>query len=441
MTSTGLDFGSAEDSVTDSDVFEPSPTSIAIPPTPPRFRRTFARPPRGSIVSGVTLPALTRMSEDHSTPHTPGPTKARISLLRGRAGGETVPDSIITHRRQASRLKIKWDSPPSCVLVIKKPNDPRSDRIFEFTTQWLHSRGIQVVVDPAVASEFPHLRTYDASDLTRLHQTVDIVVTVGGDGTLLHVSSLFSRACPPVLPINCGSMGFLTPFTPHELEAALGAVLRGPFHVTMRTRLESTVWKSGREHQGCFHAMNEVTIDRGYSSYICNLQCYCDGKFFTTVQADGIIISSATGSTAYSMSAGGSPVHPSVPCLLFTPICPHALTARPVVLPDSSIIRIAVPPTARATAWAAFDSRCRLELCRGDSVYIRTSRYPLPTINRVDQSSDWFSSMKRCLHWNERILQVGFGQESSGQKKEQSSGAIGVSESSVPDPFLDENEL
>ncbi|GIQ91274.1 NAD kinase, partial [Kipferlia bialata] len=109
------------------------------------------------------------------------------------------------------------------------------------------------------------------------------------------------------------------------------------------------------------------------------------------------------------MSAGGSPIHPSVPALLFTPICPHVLSFRPIVLPDATIVRITVPAGARATAWASFDGRCRVELCENDSVVMRMSKYALPTINQVDQSIDWFASMKRCLNWNVRTLQIPFG--------------------------------
>lgn len=152
-------------------------------------------------------------------------------------------------------------------------------------------------------------------------------------------------------------------------------------------------------------ALNEVLIDRGPSPFLTRLECYCDGVYTTTVQADGVIIGTTTGSTAYSLAAGGSMVHPLVPCILFTPVCPHSLSFRPLIFPDSAGLRIKVPSGTRSSAWLTCDGRSRVELAANDSVAIRMSDYCVPVVCRNDETSDWFHSVTEILHWNERKQQ------------------------------------
>jgi NAD+ kinase len=151
--------------------------------------------------------------------------------------------------------------------------------------------------------------------------------------------------------------------------------------------------------------LNEVVIDRGGSPYLVALECFCDNVHLTTVQADGVIFATPTGSTAYSLAAGSSVVHPAVPCILVTPICPHVLSFRSMVFPDHVVLRCFVPPDARADASVAFDGKHRQELRRGDSVLIQMSPYPVPTINRKDHSSDWLNGLKRNFNFNARPRQ------------------------------------
>ena len=154
-----------------------------------------------------------------------------------------------------------------------------------------------------------------------------------------------------------------------------------------------------------YNVLNEVVVDRGSSPYLAALECFCDDVHLTTVQADGIIFATPTGSTAYSMAAGGSVVHPAVPCILVTPICPHVLSFRSMVFPDHVILRCYVPDDARSTASVAFDGKHRQELRRGESVQIRLSAFPVPTLNRYDHTSDWLGSLKQNFNFNTRPRQ------------------------------------
>lgn len=287
----------------------------------------------------------------------------------------------------------------------------------------------------------------------------DLICTLGGDGLLMHASNLFSGPCPPILCIAGGSLGFLTPFPRCEMVDAIRISLglqnasEGSFSasdakyendffhqsssmlphcgecspqnikdgkrnrptfkfgannkicLSMRMRLDCRVINREGVMKARFNVLNEVTIDRGSSPYLAALECFCDNVHLTTVQADGVIFSTPTGSTAYSMAAGGSVVHPAVPAILVTPICPHVLSFRSMVFPDHVVLRCYVPDDARADASVAFDGKHRRELHRGDSVQVQMSSYPVPTINRADHSSDWLTSLKRNFNFNTRARQ------------------------------------
>jgi NAD+ kinase len=313
----------------------------------------------------------------------------------------------------------------------------------------------------------------------------NLIVTVGGDGLLMHAGMLFQGPMPPILCIAGGSLGFLTPFAPNEMLSAIEIALglssidntdndtssnalstsetikskqqlqqqelkkkiidplqifppnmggydyqndedhndhernghntnnNNKFTVglgdciclSIRMRLDCRIIDSYGVVKARYNVLNEVVIDRGSSPYLAALECFCDGVHLTTVQADGVIFATPTGSTAYSLAAGSSVVHPAVPCILVTPICPHVLSFRSMVFPDHVILRCYVPHDARAVASVAFDGKHRQELHRGDSVQIRMSAYPVPTINRQDHSADWLHSLKRNFNFNSRPRQ------------------------------------
>ncbi|KAF9906146.1 hypothetical protein EC991_000942 [Linnemannia zychae] len=154
-----------------------------------------------------------------------------------------------------------------------------------------------------------------------------------------------------------------------------------------------------------WQVLNEVTVDRGSNAGMLQLELFVDGNHVTTILADGLVIATATGSTAYSLSIGGSLIHPDKNSVIISPIAPHSLTARPMIIPGTKHLRVCVPATSRTTAWASFDGRHRVELERGDSVMITASRYPVTTICRRDQSTDWFTGLTQVLNWNSRVLQ------------------------------------
>ena len=154
-----------------------------------------------------------------------------------------------------------------------------------------------------------------------------------------------------------------------------------------------------------FTVLNDLVVDRGPNPFMSSTELFGDDEHLTSIAADGVVISTPTGSTAYSLSAGGPLCHPEIPAILISPICPHTLSFRPLLVPDSMTLRVGVGYDSRSTAWASFDGRNRVELRQGDYVRISASRYPFPTCLRSKQTADWFESISTKLNWNERKKQ------------------------------------
>ncbi|GAM39431.1 NAD kinase [Talaromyces pinophilus] len=318
------------------------------------------------------------------------------------------------------------------VMIVTKARDNRLVFLTRELAEWLLSTprygkdtGIIVYVDsklrnskrfdaPGLLAKDPRYESmlkYWTPDLCWTSpEKFDLVLTLGGDGTVLFTSWLFQRIVPPILSFSLGSLGFLTNFEFDKYKEHLNQVMGdGGMRVNLRMRFTCTVYRADRskgaapgdvEEGEQFEVLNELVIDRGPSPYVSNLELYGDNELLTVVQADGCIFSTPTGSTAYSLSAGGSLIHPSIPGILLTPICPHTLSFRPMVLSDTMLLRIAVPNLSRSTAYCSFDGKGRIELRQGDYVTVEASQYPFPTV--VSGGGEWFESVRRALRWNVR---------------------------------------
>lgn len=164
-------------------------------------------------------------------------------------------------------------------------------------------------------------------------------------------------------------------------------------------------WFTPELGQKVYTALNEIYVHRGFSAFITNLDCYCNGRFFAKIQADGLMIATPTGSTAYSLSSGGVPIFPNLNSLIFTPVCPHVMASKPLVLSDSFTFKIKNSLSARGTATVNFDGRVNIQLQPGDSIVMGRAEHVLNTVCLEDELVDWFSGLKRCLNWNVRITQ------------------------------------
>ncbi|KAF0698860.1 Aste57867_10537 [Aphanomyces stellatus] len=320
--------------------------------------------------------------------------------------------TIRTQCRAKNNVQLMWETPPTTVLLVKKPNEPTVTRsMLEVATWLMQEKNMCVYLEPAVHGDvdLPGSLTWtNTQDWHAKQYKIDFVVSFGGDGTVLWVSSLFNTNVPPVFSFAMGSLGFLTPFEVSRYDEYLTHLIRGAFHLSLRQRLLCTIIRANSTPhvepiQMPVHALNEVVVDRGQSAALVDLDCYCDDVELTKISADGIIIASPTGSTAYSLSAGGSMTHPSVPCMLFTPICPHSLSFRPLLFHDSATLKIVVPITARtSTVMVSFDGKLRVQMSSGDALHVRVSTFPLPSVCNLNENEDWFESVKSNLNWNQR---------------------------------------
>eukprot|EP00049_Salpingoeca_infusionum_P012353 m.225504 g.225504 ORF g.225504 m.225504 type:complete len:569 (-) comp15160_c0_seq2:296-2002(-) len=369
----------------------------------------------------------------------------KSSLPQQEHGASRAVTDLMDHLNKTQMLlektRLRWGSRgPRYVMIVKKPGDDEVTswfkKVLEYFTQ-SHPE-ISVFVPPEMFRDELHaLRKSETLQKVHTWSTADrsgpssigfdFIVSLGGDGTLLHITHLFQKRVPYVVCFALGSLGFLTQFNIQDYESVLTDVIQGNnMSVTPRLRLkcevntpeESMVEQESNPLQKLlaaqftsdeavphYRVLNEVVIDRGPSPYLTQLDVFIDDKQVTQVQGDGLIIATPTGSTAYSLAAGGSMIHPGVPCILITPICPHSLSFRPIVVPATAVIKVGVPVSARNPAYLSFDGRNRQVLRRGAHVTLAHSSMAVPTINHIDPSVDWFNGISCILGWNQREAQ------------------------------------
>ncbi|XP_072111006.1 NAD kinase-like isoform X1 [Mobula birostris] len=352
----------------------------------------------------------------------------------------------IVHIQDPTSQRLTWDKPPTNVLVIKKVKDEALLEPFkELCAFLIEEKHLVVFVEKKVVDDAALAKDVDFERIRQqlspfregydeLSGCIDLIICLGGDGTLLYASSLFQTSVPPVMAFHLGSLGFLTPFKFESYRTEVTNVIKGDARIILRSRLKVKVVKDlkaakpeskyqvednglipqsriDNETQKAFmqiHVLNELVVDRGPSSYLSNVDLYLDGRLITSVQGDGVIVSTPTGSTAYAAAAGASMMHPNVPAIMITPICPHSLSFRPIVVPAGMELKIMLSPDTRNAAWVSFDGRRRQEIQHTDSITVTTSCYPVPSICCHDLVYDWFDSLAECLHWNVRKKQSRF---------------------------------
>jgi NAD+ kinase len=231
-----------------------------------------------------------------------------------------------------------------------------------------------------------------------LVREADLLIVLGGDGTLLSVVRALGERAVPILGVNLGTLGFLVEVSVDEMHGALARALDGEMAIEPRMRLAVRLLRDGRELRSWL-ALNDAVITKGASARIVDLEARADGQLVTTYHADGLIVSTPTGSTAYTLSAGGPILLPGVPSLVLTPICPHALTQRPLVLPDSAVIEVVVHPRG-GEVQLAIDGQEGAPLQEGDLVEVRRSEHPALLL--VSPAHSRFEVLRSKLRWGER---------------------------------------
>lgn len=282
------------------------------------------------------------------------------------------------------------------VAIFAKVHDPRCLGVASDLITWLERKGCTPMPDEQLTRQ---LGIPDALTIGEIRDQAELVVVLGGDGTLISVARLFSGREVPILGVNLGSLGFLTEITVEELYPRLEKCLEGNPRVSDRMMLEVTLHREGRQIEKC-HVLNDMVINKGALARIVDLETRVNRHFLTTYKADGLIVSTPTGSTGYSLSAGGPIIHPLMSCIAITPICPHTLTNRPIVVTDESIISITVTSSFDEKVYLTLDGQVGFELREGDSVEVRKA---LKTTSLVmSRSRDYFEILRTKLKWGER---------------------------------------
>jgi NAD+ kinase len=282
------------------------------------------------------------------------------------------------------------------VGIVSRPRQEDVAAVAPKLIEWLESRGLSVLYDKETAACLVGSgRECSREDLTA---RVDLVIVLGGDGTLLATARAFRDSTVPVLPINLGGLGFLTSVKLDELYLILEEVLQGRNRVSERSMLEAHITRAGKV-MARHRALNDAVLNKGALARIIDLDLVVNGEFVCSYKADGLIISTPTGSTAYSLAAGGPIVYPQVPAFVVTPICPHTLTNRPLVIPETSNIEITFR-SDDAQVYLTLDGQVGVELEPADRIAIAKSSNPLRLVRPARNT--YFEILRNKLKWGER---------------------------------------
>ena len=286
------------------------------------------------------------------------------------------------------------EKPKSVGIIFKHKFEPAKQEC-ERLRNWFIERGITVYTEE-MASPRAHLNRY-LEEETTIPETVDLVVVLGGDGTLLGAARKVGHYGLPILGVNLGGLGFLTEIPVGMLYQDMEKVITGEISIEPRLMLQARVLRMGEEK--ChFTVLNDVVINKGALARIIDLKVSVDNHFLTTFRADGLIVSTPTGSTGYNLSAGGPILYPDLEALILTPICPFTLTNRPIIVPDTSAIDVQMGEESEEVI-LTFDGQVGFNLVGNDRVIISKSEKKLKLIKSPDQ--DYYDILRTKLKWGE----------------------------------------
>ena len=266
--------------------------------------------------------------------------------------------------------------------------------LLEEIARFLLRQGLEVSLERQTALN-TGITDYPALAADEMGQRCDLAVVLGGDGTMLGIARQLARHGIPLVGINQGRLGFITDVSVGDFEQALAPMIAGDFEEEHRTLLEGGVWRDGQQIFDAF-ALNDVVVSRGATSSMVELKIDIGDEFVANLRADGLIIGSPTGSTAYALSAGGPILHPRIAGFVLVPIAPHDLSNRPIVLPDTGEISIQI--VAGGDVSVNFDMQSLASLLHGDRIVVRRSPHQVRFLHPRGWS--YYSTLRRKLHWN-----------------------------------------
>jgi NAD+ kinase len=261
--------------------------------------------------------------------------------------------------------------------------------------EFLVGRGVRVLVDHLTAAQIgDHKFTMLA--LEEIGSQADLAIVLGGDGTMLNIARMLAPCDVALVGVNQGRLGFLTDISIETMVETIGTILDGKYVTEERMLLEAEI-HGGGERASKVLAFNDAVVAKGIKGSMIELEVRIDGKFLYTLRADGLIVASPTGSTAYALSAGGPIVHPALSALALVPICPHTFSSRPIVIGSDSTVEIII--NSAADARAHFDSHTRFDLSERDRVVVRRYAETIRLLHPVGH--DYYNMLRAKLHWTE----------------------------------------
>lgn len=297
--------------------------------------------------------------------------------------------------RPSTQIPDSGSLPFRHVVIVGKYQAVGSKKTVEEIAHFLHDQGCDVSLERETALNTGLLQ-YPALTVAEMGERCDLALVVGGDGTMLGIGRQLARYGVPLVGINQGRLGFITDIPFDGFQDKLRPMLRGRFEEDQRALMTATVWRDGR----CVFeatALNDVVVNRGGAASMIELRVEVDGHFVANQRADGLIIASSTGATAYALSAGGPLLHPEIDGWVMVPIAPHTLSNRPVVLP--STCEIAVEIVSGRDASANFDMQSFTSLLHGDRIVVRRAARSLRLLH--PEGWNYFDTLRKKLHWNE----------------------------------------
>jgi NAD+ kinase len=283
--------------------------------------------------------------------------------------------------------------------IISRPNRPEVAQIIPGLLTWLTEHGYQVIVDEETSTYRAGQEVVPRAEMAS--KRLDLVVVLGGDGTLLSAARVTAAVDVPLLGVNLGSLGFLTEVPLQSLYPMLEAIAQGRATVEHRSLMQVQLLRGdpvrGETVRGSYLVFNDAVVNKTALARLNTYDLYIDKAFVSSYRADGMIVSTPTGSTAYSLSAGGPVLMPSVNAFVITPVAPHSLTHRPLVVPDSVEIEILMR-SEEEVAYLSLDGQPGLDLCDGDRVRCRRSEHQ---VNLFRTGSDFFHVLRTKLKWGE----------------------------------------
>jgi len=287
------------------------------------------------------------------------------------------------------------------VGIISRPRRDDVAAVVPKLLKWLGEHGLEVFYDQETATCIgcePAAMPEQMIPREQLPGRVDVLIVLGGDGTLLAAARITGENPVPILPVNMGGLGFLTSVTLGELYPILEEVLTGRNRISERVQLQAEVLRDGKS-VASHRALNDAVLNKGVLARMIDLDLHIDGGYVCSYKADGLIVSTPTGSTAYSLAAGGPIVYPVVEAFVITPICSHTLTNRPLVIPNTAKLEIAFR-SGDETTYLTLDGQVGVELKRGDRVVVSQASHRLRLVRPSRKT--YFEILRNKLKWGER---------------------------------------